>query len=158
MDWKNRIIAKTEHRTLKRIYQNGGLYLWSILFWLWLRKMCWYQYSAVLYKMILPGLIAVLSPILVGVFWSTGTWRIACRSIGNWRHADRAHGERWRRVGQCKKIYWRRKIGGKGSEAHNAAETGDTVGDRIKDASGPSLNILIKLMTIVALVFASLFM
>ena len=58
----------------------------------------------------------------------------------------------------AKKYIERGNHGGKGSEQHKAAVVGDTVGDPFKDTSGPSINILIKLMTIVSLVFAPLFL
>jgi K(+)-stimulated pyrophosphate-energized sodium pump len=58
----------------------------------------------------------------------------------------------------AKKYIEEGKFGGKGSDAHKASVVGDTVGDPFKDTAGPSLNILIKLVSIVALVFATLFL
>jgi K(+)-stimulated pyrophosphate-energized sodium pump len=104
-------------------------------------------------QMVLPGMIAVLSPIVVG-FWSvealagllagalvTGIMMAIFMSNagGAWDNA--------------KKYIEGGKHGGKRSDAHKAAVVGDTVGDPFKDTSGPSLNILIKLMTVVGLVF-----
>lgn len=114
---------------------------------------------AALYEMMLPGIMAVLSPLAVGILLGpdalggllagalvTGVMLAIFMSNagGAWDNA--------------KKYIEDGNHGGKGSEAHRAAVVGDTVGDPFKDTSGPSLNILIKLMTVVSLVFAPLFL
>lgn len=117
--------------------------------------------GAALREMIVPGMLAVVVPIIVGLIPGLGKEALGgllagalvsgfCLAVmmanagGAWDNA--------------KKYIEGGQHGGKGSEAHAAAVNGDTVGDPFKDTSGPSMNILIKLMTIVALVFAPLFM
>ena len=114
--------------------------------------------TAALREMILPGLLAVLAPVAVGF----GLGPIAlggmlagatvsgvllalmmANSGGAWDNA-----KKWIEEGN---------LGGKGSDPHKAAVVGDTVGDPFKDTSGPSLNILIKLMSVISLVLAPLF-
>ncbi len=114
--------------------------------------------KAALKEMIIPGLLAVAVPVFIGLLLGaealggllagalvTGVLMAIFMSNagGAWDNA--------------KKYIEEGHHGGKGSEAHKAAVTGDTVGDPFKDTSGPSLNILIKLMTIVSLVFAQMF-
>jgi len=111
--------------------------------------------TAAIKQMIAPGIITILSPVIVGLVlgplalagFLVGA--IACGFIlaitfanagGSWDNA-----KKWIETGA---------FGGKGSDAHKAAVVGDTVGDPMKDTSGPSLNIMIKLMSIVALVLA----
>ena len=114
--------------------------------------------SAALREMILPGLLAVLAPVVVG--FGLGPVALGgmlagatvsgvllalmmANSGGAWDNA-----KKWIEEGN---------LGGKGSEPHKAAVVGDTVGDPFKDTSGPSLNILIKLMSVISLVLAPLF-
>jgi len=111
--------------------------------------------KAALKEMVLPGVLTVLIPIIVGFGlgkYALGGFLIGATAAGfliavmmanaggSWDNA-----KKWIETGQ---------FGGKGSDAHKAAVVGDTVGDPFKDTSGPSLNIMIKLMSIVALVLA----
>ena len=104
--------------------------------------------------MILPSLLAIIVPVLTGIILGvpgvmgllagglTGGFSLACmlnNAGGAWDNG--------------KKFIEKGNYGGKGSEAHKAGVVGDTVGDPFKDTSGPSLNILIKLMTMVSVVF-----
>jgi K(+)-stimulated pyrophosphate-energized sodium pump len=114
--------------------------------------------SAALREMILPGLLAVIAPVAVGLVLgleSLGGLLAGATATGFLLALMMANaGGAW---DNAKKFIEKGNLGGKGSDAHKAAVTGDTVGDPFKDTSGPSLNILIKLMSIVALTFIPLF-
>ena len=114
--------------------------------------------SGSLREMVLPGLLAVIAPILVGSLMgkaALGGMLLGSISSGFLLAVTMANaGGAW---DNAKKYVELGNHGGKGSEAHEAAVVGDTVGDPFKDTSGPSLNILIKLMAMVSLVFGQLF-
>ena len=109
-------------------------------------------------EMILPGLLSIIVPIAVGVILGAealGGLLIGSIATGFLLAIMMANaGGAW---DNAKKYIEAGNIGGKGSDSHSAAVVGDTVGDPFKDTSGPALNILIKLMSIVALVFGPLF-
>lgn len=115
--------------------------------------------TAALREMLLPGAMAVAAPLLVGVILgpqSLGGMLAGALVTGVLMAIFMSNaGGAW---DNAKKYIEEGSHGGKGSEAHKAAVVGDTVGDPFKDTSGPSINILIKLMTIVSLVFAPLFL
>ncbi len=114
--------------------------------------------TAALKQMILPGLLAVISPVAMGLILgkeALGGLLAGTLVTGVLVAIQMANaGGAW---DNAKKYIEEGNLGGKGTETHAAAVVGDTVGDPFKDTSGPSLNILIKLMTIVSLVFAPLF-
>tara|TARA_B100000686_G_C16747181_1_gene950188 strand:- start:42 stop:2033 length:1992 start_codon:yes stop_codon:yes gene_type:complete len=114
--------------------------------------------QAALKEMVIPGVTAVVVPIIVG--FSMGKEALGGMLAGALLSGVLLAllmanaGGAW---DNAKKEIEDGKLGGKGSEAHKAAVVGDTVGDPMKDTSGPSMNILIKLMSIVSLVLAPLF-
>ena len=114
--------------------------------------------AAALKEMVAPGVLAVASPLAVGILMgpaSLGGMLAGALASGVLLAIMMSNsGGAW---DNAKKYVESGVHGGKGSETHAAAVIGDTVGDPFKDTSGPSINILIKLMTIVAVVFAPLF-
>ena len=110
-------------------------------------------------EMVLPGLLAVIAPVAVGALIgpeALGGLLIGAIATGFLLAVTMANaGGAW---DNAKKYIELGNFGGKGTDAHAAGVVGDTVGDPFKDTSGPALNILIKLMSIVALVFAPLFL
>jgi len=108
-------------------------------------------------EMILPGMIAVLTPVVVGVLLgktALGGTLLGATLMGAFMALFMANGGgAW---DNAKKYIEEGNFGGKGSDNHKAAVVGDTVGDPFKDTSGPAMNILIKLMSVVSLVLAPL--
>ena len=114
--------------------------------------------NASLYEMIKPGVLVICTPIVVGYVFGVKalTGVLAGGLVSGVQMAISASntGGAW---DNAKKYIEKGECGGKGSAAHKAGVVGDTVGDPLKDTSGPSLNILMKLMAIVSLVFAPSF-
>ena len=115
--------------------------------------------SSAIREMILPGLIAILTPLIIGFLLgkeALGGLLVGSIGAGIMLAITMVNsGGAW---DNAKKYIELGNLGGKGSDAHKAGVIGDTVGDPFKDTSGPSLNILLKLMASVAVVFAPLFL
>jgi len=112
-----------------------------------------------LQEMILPGILAVIAPLMVGFLMgpeALGGFLAGATACGVLLGIFMANtGAAW---DNAKKWIEEGNLGGKGTDVHAAAVVGDTVGDPLKDTAGPSMNILIKLMAVVSLVFAPLIM
>lgn len=114
--------------------------------------------TAALKEMLIPGVMAVVVPLLVGfVLGSAALGGLLAGALVTGVMMAMFMSNSGGAWDNAKKYIEEGNHGGKGSEAHKAAVVGDTVGDPFKDTSGPSINILIKLMTVVSTVFAALF-
>lgn len=114
--------------------------------------------TAALKEMLIPGIMAVVVPLLVGfVLGSAALGGLLAGALVTGVMMAMFMSNSGGAWDNAKKYIEEGNHGGKGSEAHKAAVVGDTVGDPFKDTSGPSINILIKLMTVVSTVFAALF-
>ena len=108
--------------------------------------------------MVIPSLIAIIAPILTGfIFGVPGVLGLLIGGLSSGFVLAIFMANAGGAWDNAKKYIEEGHHGGKGSDAHKAAVVGDTVGDPFKDTSGPSINILIKLMTVVSTVFAAIF-
>ncbi|MDW8270615.1 MAG: sodium/proton-translocating pyrophosphatase, partial [Anaerolineae bacterium] len=108
-------------------------------------------------EMLLPSLLAIVIPVLTGVlFGAPGVVGLLSGALATGFVLAVMMSNAGGAWDNAKKYIEQGAYGGKGSEAHKATVVGDTVGDPFKDTSGPSLNILIKLMSIVSIIFAAL--
>ena len=114
--------------------------------------------TAALKEMLVPGIMAVVAPLAIGlILGSTALAGLLAGSLVSGVMMAMFMSNAGGAWDNAKKYIEEGNHGGKGSDAHKAAVVGDTVGDPFKDTSGPSINILIKLMTVVSTVFAALF-
>ena len=114
--------------------------------------------TAALKEMLVPGIMAVVAPLAVGIILgSTALAGLLAGSLVSGVMMAMFMSNAGGAWDNAKKYIEEGHHGGKGSDAHKAAVVGDTVGDPFKDTSGPSINILIKLMTVVSTVFAAIF-